>query len=272
MTFAKNPIIAGVIFLMLAGLSACTNLEPALSAAPIDAEVAQVTAQGTATTASANGQGHVYSGPSDCVRCKLEYVMYWSERKCGNFLDKMTAGQNLVNTSGDVLSTILSGLGAIFSPLTTAHIFSGASTIVSGSKTSVDTDFWAKQGVQDYTQAIQGTYYQQMADFYNQLAQGTVSEDKQSVNVPVSTSQQATYDLYGGILKVQAIHTECKLAAAGASIRKQLGGTQGSASNQTPGVGAPAPPGAPGAAVVPVPGTAPGAAAGAKLAVPGQAY
>lgn len=145
----------------------------------------------------------------------------------------------MVNTSGDVLGTVLSGLGAIFSPIATAHALSGAATIVTGTKTAVDSNFWAKQGVQDYAQAITSTYYKDIGSFYTELAQGKPNEDGSTIAVQ-EDGKATTYDLYGGILKIQAIHAECKLASAGASIRKTLGGTDQTATPSASGPSTPA--------------------------------
>ena len=195
-------------------LSGCTQLHPTVSAEPLDPTL--ISAEPT---------------PGDDTVNLLFKVTNDSEFKCGAFIDRLTIGQNGVNTAGDLLSGLLSGLATIFTPLSTTHALSGAATIITGGKTAIDSDYWAKSGPADYALAIQNTYYTQLKSYRTEL-----------------TTAPSTYKFQNGVGVIQSIHDQCKLGAAEATIKASLSGAG-------PPPAVPAVPGVPAAAVVPaVPG------------------
>src|SRR2546430_2237040 len=68
----------------------------------------------------------------------LGAVVYESEQKCLSFLNRLVLTKNTVDTTADIVSLALSGVGALVTPLSTAHALSGAAAFVSGSKTAID--------------------------------------------------------------------------------------------------------------------------------------
>jgi hypothetical protein len=175
-------------------------------------------------------------------------VVYESEQKCTAFLNQLTLARNTINTTGDILSAGLSGVGALVTPLSTAHALSGAATFVTGSKAAINSDIYANASLTNFQRAIQQTYTTQMLDYTTQLP-GLPD------NLLVSNE----------VAKIQSIHALCALAPAEATIEATLS-TQPKAPPPPP----PPPPAAP-MLMAPMPGAPPspnathGAVSGAPL-------
>jgi hypothetical protein len=133
-------------------------------------------------------------------------VVLDSYDKCGAFVSAMTRSQDSVNTAGDIVSTILTGLATVFTPITTIHALTAASTIVTGTKTAINSDLWAKANIANFSKAIDGTYYNKMADYTTSL----------------TTMDPATITINNEVAKITSIHHMCALAPAEDSISQQL--------------------------------------------------
>lgn len=146
---------------------------------------------------------------------KLEFlgkVIQESRKNCDEFLAGLTVGENSVNTTSDIITTVSSALATAVTPPGTKSAFSAAATIASGSKTAIDADIYAKAGAADFATAIQksySTYFQSYTDGLTKLA---TSADPIIVNNEVA--------------KIEAIHSQCALGPAESTIQAKLGETQ----------------------------------------------
>ena len=127
----------------------------------------------------------------------LGMVIFDSEQKCATFLNRLTVAQNGLNATGDVLTTVLSGIATAVSPVGVSHAFSAASTIIGGSKAAIAQDVWAKAGIQDYQKALAGSYYSSIKAYTDRLEEKTTP-----ILVPIE------------VTRIQSIHTLCTLSAA----------------------------------------------------------
>ena len=127
----------------------------------------------------------------------LGAALYDSERKCGDFLSRVSVAQTGVNTTGDILTTVLSGIATAISPLSLSHGFSAASTIVGGTKTALDQDLWAKAGIQDFQKALATSYYISIRNYTDEL-------EAKTGDIVVSFE----------LTRIQSIHDLCSLSAA----------------------------------------------------------
>ena len=85
-----------------------------------------------------------------------------SRQKCSAFIDMFTTGQSLNNLTSDSASIILSGLGALFTPVATVRALSAASTAVQGLKQTKNTDFYQNLTMVLLVQQIQASYFDKM--------------------------------------------------------------------------------------------------------------
>ena len=168
--------------------------------------VASIAGPESATPASAVNQPLAIAlrGTPDQKKQFLGAVLLDSETKCSAFLNRLAVAQNGVNATGDVLTTVLSGVATAVAPISLSHGFSAASTIVSGTKTALDQDFWAKAGVQDFQKALATGYYASLRTYTDAL------EAQSDVNVPIE------------IEKIQSIHSLCTVSAAMNTISTTL--------------------------------------------------
>ncbi len=152
---------------------------------------------------------------------KREYlasIVVNSYNKCNSFISTIVKQQTNVNAFGDILAGTLSGLATIFTPLATVHALTGASTIVTGSKSALDSDFWDKASAANFGQAINATYYTNMGQY--------------SLNLP--NQDVANLIVNNEIAHITAIHSQCALAPAETAIQAALT-PPGSAQNPNPG-------------------------------------
>lgn len=173
----------------------------------------------------------------------LAAVVYDSEQKCTAFVNRLVIGENTFNTSADVVSTILTALGTALTPLATVHALTASSTIVTGGKTAVDADIYAKASTANLYSAIQQTYFKDVQDYTTKL--------------PGLTADQLIVS--NEVAKIQSYHALCALVPAEASIAATI----------TPSAGTAPPSGGTGAGASP-PAAGGGAAPATKSAVPGQ--
>lgn len=169
----------------------------------------------------------IINGTTDQKKGFLGTVLIDSQRKCNTFLNRLSVAQNGVNTTGDILTTVLSGIATAIAPISLSHGFSAASTIVGGTKTALNQDLWAKAGIQDFEKALSTSYYASVRTYTGGL------EQKTDVNVPLE------------LQKIQSIHHLCTLSSARSVIDTTL---------SNPGQATPAPTPPAGTTSVAVPG------------------
>src|SRR5665213_2432202 len=129
-----------------------------------------------------------------------------SELKCSKFLNGLVLAENTSNVGLDMSTTVLSALATAFTPLATIHALTAGATITSGWKTAIDSDIYAKATIANYAQAIQTTYYTDLATYTTALT----NMDPTKV---VASLESA---------KLRSIHKECSLAAAQSSVSAAL--------------------------------------------------
>ena len=138
---------------------------------------------------------------------KLEFlgrVVMDSEAKCQTFINGLVIAENTVNTTGDITSTVLSGLASVFKPLTTVHGLTAGATVVTGSKSAINANIYAKASVTNFQTALQQSYGQAIKDYTDALPHLT--------NVVVSNE----------VSKIEAIHGTCTLASTETTILAKI--------------------------------------------------
>lgn len=125
-----------------------------------------------------------------------------SIRSCDAYKRRLLLASRTSNAGFDVLTTIFSALGSVFTPLGTVHALTAAATISSGTKTAIDADIYQNATAPLMVEAIQQTYDKDMATLLQQQAGGGAPADPQFV--------------YTEIIKV---HSECSLTEAMAQLQ-----------------------------------------------------
>ena len=143
---------------------------------------------------------------SPAIKDALGAVVLQSEKSCANFLAGLVLFETGSNTSLDILSTITSAIGSVLSPIETVHALSASTTILTGSKTALDADIYAKASIANFAAAIQATYYADMSKYVTGLS----TADPSTLSWPIE------------IYKITVIHRECALAPAESSISKTI--------------------------------------------------
>jgi hypothetical protein len=151
------------------------------------------------------------------LKDSIAAVVNQSQHACSDFVSGLVLAETASNTSFDILSTITSALATVFHPLSTVHSLTAGTTILTGSKTAVDSDIYAKASVANFATAIQSTYYTDMGKYVNGLG----------------AADPTTLDWQIEMYKISVIHAECALAPAEASIAATLQPSQ-PASPQAP--------------------------------------
>jgi hypothetical protein len=136
----------------------------------------------------------------------LGFVASASEARCADFLTSLVVASNGTHTGLDMLTTVFSALGTAFSPIATVHAMAAAASISSGWRANIDSDIYARLAIQDMLQAIQATYYTQMASYVSNLPYLNETD----IIVPAE------------LTKIQTIHATCTLASARGSVSSSL--------------------------------------------------
>jgi hypothetical protein len=194
-------IAASIAALSLSGCTTAMNAlndtaDNSVAAAPLDVKPADIAAQSATTATLPDRVAYLSSVVSD------------SMTKCNTFSDKLVLAEASVDTAGDVMATIASALGTVFVQTATIHAFTAASTMITGSKTAVDSDVFAKATVPALGTALKQTYFTDIANYNDGLAN--------------LTQPGASFDVGSEVNKIQAIHAECSLAAAEATVNQTL--------------------------------------------------
>jgi uncharacterized protein YceK len=135
-----------------------------------------------------------------------------SVAKCNTFMNRLAVTENTVNTAGDVTATVLSALATILTPVATIHALTGASTIVTGTKSTIDADIYAKATIANFQSALAATYYKSINDYAAVLPKLTASD------LVVAAE----------ISKIETIHSTCGLAPAQLTISATLAASNSS--------------------------------------------
>lgn len=198
------------VALSLAGLlSGCSLLAPALrqSESLVSADPLAITVDDLRSPANLDDKKEF-----------LGRVVYESEQKCVSFLNRLVLAKNTVDTSGDIVAAALSGVGALVTPLATAHALSGAATFVTGAKSTVNADIYANASISNFQIALQQSYFKYMLDYTRNLPSLSATD------LVVSNE----------VAKIQSIHGLCGLAPAEASIQATITKGSGPPPPETP--------------------------------------
>lgn len=136
----------------------------------------------------------------------LGRVVMDSQQKCNAFLANLTTDQQVINSTGDVATTVFSALASVFKPVTTVRALAGASTISSGSKAALINAYYAKATIAHFSTALQQTYSRSMTQYREGL----------------DDLDESTIILSNEVAKIQSIHYLCGLAQAEATIATTL--------------------------------------------------
>lgn len=142
---------------------------------------------------------------NDAKKEYLGTIVQESQTDCDRFMQRLSVAETSDDTGLDIATTGLTALGAMFTPVGTAHILSGAASITSGTKTAIDSDFYAKATIGSYMQAIQASYYTDMKAYATALE---ATQDDLTLSIELSA--------------IQRIHAECSLASAQNTIAATL--------------------------------------------------
>jgi hypothetical protein len=119
-----------------------------------------------------------------------------SYTKCEAYKRRLLLGSRSTNLTFDILTTIFGALGTAFTPVSTVHIFTAATTISSGSKTAIDADIYQNATAPLMVQAIASTYDGPMDTLHDNIAKASDSASE--------------YD-FGNVVR---IHDKCSLTEA----------------------------------------------------------
>jgi hypothetical protein len=151
---------------------------------------------------------------------KIGYLIGDSMTKCSGFVNSMFAEHAATGLTLDVAATITSALGTVFTPIAVTHSLSAASTILSGTRMSLDAEYLNSLTISHIVQAIQSTYSTQMQYEINKIA---------------TANPMPSADLERNV--IQSIHSSCSLANAEGTIAATLQsptGTPSAVSGTTP--------------------------------------
>jgi hypothetical protein len=194
-------------------VAACgTSVDTISGAADISPSLVSADAQ---NAAQASGQKRQYLG----------LVVGDSEDKCKQFSLSLIGSETDFNTTSDILTTVATALGTAFTPLATVHALTAAGSIVSGSKTAVNANVWAKQPITNLLAAIGNKYYVPISAYSTNLEKASESDLVVSIEVD----------------NIKAIHQACNLASAQTAIQSKVAEPSGT-NQQQPGAGEGAPP------------------------------
>ena len=225
--------VAGVIVVVLSGCGSALRTLTDNSAILVGAEPMAVTRDEIATADAATSGQVQFIGR----------MTYDSIQKCDAFLRRLVLSENTINTTGDILATILSALATAVQPVNTIHALTAGSTIVTGTKSAINADIYAKASTANFHSALQQTYYKAMYEYLTKLP---------ALQNPIPSVEASN---------IATIHATCSLAAAQASIAATIAeaagggttrtppGSTGSGGGTTPGSAVPTTPGAGGPAV-----------------------
>jgi len=151
----------------------------------------------------------------EAAKAYLGLIIGDSEAKCDRFMNRLSVAESSGDTGLDMATGVFSALGTAFTPLSTVHALTAASTITSGFKASIDSDVYAKAAIKDYAQAIQASYYADMKTYATAL-----NSAKDPLVVPIE------------LATIARIHAECSLESAQNTISTTLKSSSSTSSTQ----------------------------------------
>lgn len=140
---------------------------------------------------------------------KAHVVVFESQSKCNDFITRMFAANAATNTRLDLLTTFLTSVASVTTPTRAAHTLTAGAAISSGTKLSINNEYFNALTISHIVQAIQQSYTTDMASYLEDL-------DK------LPDSERGRVSFYSELPRIQAIHSECSLAAAEATIATTL--------------------------------------------------
>jgi hypothetical protein len=174
------------------------NANFAVAADPLDATLVE------------NALSH--SNTSDDAKANVARVAFDSEQKCSEFLSNLIVNETGSNAFLDIGTTAATAAAtAVSGPLSAIHALSAIGAFTSGTKTAIDSDFFAKASVSNYAQAIQSTYFTQMGVYLKSLEAVTPPPLGQ-INSWTSTE----------LGKIEAFHAECGIGPAQTAVSATL--------------------------------------------------
>ena len=221
-----NIVCKGALLMAAATICGCgggfggVKTRQALSAAPLE-PFTSVKGDKLCTlrqqrTTDANGRSVVADIDMACSDFeKAHIVAYESQAKCNDFVTLMFAANASTNMRLDLLTTFLTSAASVTTPTRMAHTLTAGAAISSGTKLSVNNEYFNALTISHIVQAIQQSYTADMAGYLENL-------DK------LPDSERGKVSFLAEIPRIQAIHGECSLAAAEATIATTLqAGNQG---------------------------------------------
>ena len=147
---------------------------------------------------------------------KILAYLSQSQTKCSVFVSGLVLHHTASDTMLDIGTTVATTTAAVITaPVSAIRAFAGLGAITSGSKTAIDTDFFAKASVANFAQAIQSTYYTKIDSYIAQI------KDSNSLDPSVE------------YFNIERIHSLCGLGPAEGSISASLQPSPGA--NNVPG-------------------------------------
>ena len=201
---------------LLPGLEGCAIPQRyQLTAAPVETVTDAITALNS-DAAKMRQRGHHFNRtakprsflPPRQVITRLSSISRTnSEIKCDAFVNSLFASTAGTRFGLDVLTTTATALGAVFTPLATAHAFAAAGAITSGTNTSISSDYLNNLTLSHFVQAIQTSYGTGMQTYLQALDANT---------------KQDAIDPYAAQNKIVQIHSNCSMASANGTISSTL--------------------------------------------------
>ena len=196
---------SAVIIMGLVTLVGCVSTATSISGSQRLVSAEPIQTEFTVPMTPVSGVAPVLWSPATATGHEKEYLGYVllnSGRKCQEFTNRLSVAQRGVDTSFDILTVILSALATAFTPLSTVHGLTAAATISTGTKAAINADVYAKATAALILQEINQTYYADIDNYRTELSK------TQDVGI-IPTIE---------LSKIEAIHRECSLDAAIASL------------------------------------------------------
>jgi hypothetical protein len=153
------------------------------------------------------------AGTPDQRVAYIAEVLSDSRTKCQMFIGQFTGLQSAENTSLDIASLVLSGLGSVLTPANTVRALSAGSTAVQGTKQAINADLFQQITMLLLVQQINATYYQALnAAFPSEATSGGPPA------FPPIGAELATFRAAPAFQKIVDIHKNCSIPFSAASI------------------------------------------------------
>ena len=125
-----------------------------------------------------------------------ERILSASDQRCGEYKNYIKGLDARLNTGFGVVTTVLAGAGAIFTPASTARALSGAAAIVAGSRAEFNQNYFANRTIQVLAQGFDT----RRDRLYNKII------DRQKFDL-------SQYPVEAAVKDAVQYHTQCSLIA-----------------------------------------------------------